>query len=223
MRILHHYPLCPFSRKIRLVMAEKALEVELRTVRFWEENDEFLRLNPGGFVPVLEEDNKAVVVGDYAILEYLDEAYPQHKGLTGRTLQERAEIRRLVHWFDGKFYHEVSQKVYGERVEKRLLKNGFPSTDIIREGLQNIQMHLDYIAWIVEQKSWLAGRNLTVADLTAAAHLSTLDYFGDVPWDKYPSTKDWYMKLKSRPTFRSLLEDIVAGHRRADHYPELDF
>ena len=168
MRILHHYPLCPFSRKIRLVMAEKALEVELRTVRYREENDEFLRLNPGGFVPVLEEDNKAVIIGDYAILEYLDEAYPQHKGLTGRTLQERAEIRRLVHWFDGKFYHEVSQKVYGERVEKRLLKNGFPSTDIIREGLQNIQMHLDYIAWIVSDDFvalkclWRSNRSLDI-------------------------------------------------------------
>lgn len=221
--MLHHYPLCPFSRKIRLVMAEKGLEVKLNLIRYWEENDEFLRLNPGGFVPVLEEENKAVIVGDYPILEYLDEAYPQHKGLTGRTLQERAEIRRLVHWFDIKFYQEVSKKVYGERVEKRLFKNGFPSIELIRDGLQNIQMHMDYIGWIVDQKGWLAGRNLTIADLTAAAHLSTLDYFGDVPWDKYPSTKDWYMKLKSRPTFRPLLEDIVAGHPRADHYSELDF
>jgi glutathione S-transferase len=223
MRVLHHYSLCPFSRKIRLILAEKNLDVQLNLVRYWEDNDQFLRLNPGGFVPVLEEDNKTVIVGDYAILEYLDEAYTQHKGLTGRTLPERAEIRRLVHWFDVKFYNEVSQKVYGERVEKRLLSKGFPSTEVIREGLQNIQMHMDYIAWLVDQKNWLAGRNMTVADLTAAAHLSTLDYFGDVPWDKYPSTKHWYMKIKSRPSFRSLLEDLVPGHRRANHYAELDF
>lgn len=223
MRVLHHYSLCPFSRKIRLILAEKNLDVQLNLVRYWEDNDQFLRLNPGGFVPVLEEDNKTVIVGDYAILEYLDEAYTQHKGLTGRTLPERAEIRRLVHWFDVKFYNEVSQKVYGERVEKRLLSKGFPSTEVIREGLQNIQMHMDYIAWLVDQKNWLAGRNMTVADLTAAAHLSTLDYFGDVPWEKYPSTKHWYMKIKSRPSFRSLLEDLVPGHRRANHYAELDF
>lgn len=223
MRVLHHYPLCPFSRKIRLVLAEKSLDVSLNLVRYWEDNDDFLRLNPGGFVPVLEEGNRVVVVGDYAILEYLDEAYTQHKGLTGRTLQERAEIRRMVHWFDVKFNQEVSQKVYGERVEKRLLKKGFPSTEVIREGLQNLQMHMDYIAWLVDQKNWLAGRNMSVADLTAAAHLSTLDYFGDVPWDKYPITKDWYMKIKSRPSFRSLLEDVVPGHRRVDHYSELDF
>lgn len=223
MRTLHHYPLCPFSRKTRLVLAEKNLDISLNLVRYWEESDDFLRLNPGGFVPVLEEENKLVVVGDYAILEYLDEAYTQHKGLTGRTLQERAEIRRMVHWFDVKFNHEVTQKVYGERVEKRLLKTGFPSTEVIRQGLQNIQMHMDYIAWLVDQKNWLASRSMSVADLAAAAHLSTLDYFGDVPWDKYPVTKDWYMKIKSRPSFRSLLEDLVPGHRRADHYSELDF
>lgn len=205
------------------MLAEKSLDFDLKLVRYWEESDDFLRLNPGGFVPVLEESNNAVIVGNYAITEYLDEAYPQHKGLSGRTLQERAEIRRLIHWFDVKFYQEVGRKIYSERVEKRLMKTGFPSSDMIRDGIHNLQMHLDYIAWIVEQKSWLAGRNLTIADLTAAAHLSMLDYFGDVPWEKYPATKDWYVKLKSRPTFRPLLDDLVAGHRRAEHYANLDF
>lgn len=223
MRTLYHFPLCPFSRKIRLVLSEKGLEYDLKTVRYWEESDDFLRLNPAGTVPVLEEDNRVLVVGDYPILEYLDEAYPQHKTLSGRTLYERAEIRRLIQWFDNKFYNEVSKKIYGERVEKRLFQNGFPAMDVIREGLHNIQMHLDYIAWIVDHKNYLAGGTLTIADLTAAAHLSSLDYFGDVPWDRYPSAKDWYVKIKSRPSFRSLLEDTVAGHRKAEHYTELDF
>jgi glutathione S-transferase len=222
-RILYHFPLCPFSRKTRLLLAEKGLSFELQQVRYWEESDEFLRLNPGGFVPVLEEENGVIIVGDYPILEYVNELYEQNKTLMGRSFQERAEVRRLIQWFDVKFYHEVSLKVYWERVEKRLWGQGFPSSSVIREGLHNIQMHLDYIAWIVEQKTWLAGSTLSMADLTAAAHLSSLDFLGDIPWERYPATKEWYMRIKSRPSFRPLLQDLVAGLRAAAHYDELDF
>lgn len=219
--LLHHYPLCVSCRKIRLQLGEHGLDFDLKIERYWEENEAFLNLNPAGSVPVLQDGNY-IVIGSYAISEYIEETYGQ-TNLLGRFPKERIEVRRLVEWFDKKFYAEVTSHVYGERVEYRLKNKSFPDAALIREGVQNLQMHLDYISWLVDQRNWLAGHYLTLADITAAAQLSTLDYFGDVSWNKYPSAKEWYARIKSRPSFQGLLADSIAGYRRADHYSDLDF
>ena len=49
------------------------------------------------------------------------------------------------------------------------------------------------------------------------------DYFGDVDWDRHPEAKEWYAKIKSRPSFRDLLADVVAGLAPAQNYGNLDF
>ena len=93
----------------------------------------------------------------------------------------------------------------------------------MREGYQNIKFHLDYIAYLAENRVWLAGNNLSIADFAAAAHLSSLDYIGDINWDKYPMVKDWYVRIKSRPSFRALLNDRVSGVVPPKYYADLDF
>jgi glutathione S-transferase len=85
-------------------------------------------------------------------------------------------------------------------------------------------VHLDYMTYLLEQHSWLAGKRLSMADLTAASHLSCLDYLGDVPWDDYPAVRDWYAVMKSRPGFRGLLADHLPGFPAPPpHYADLDF
>ena len=83
--------------------------------------------------------------------------------------------------------------------------------------------HLDYIGWLTERRNWLAGDHLSIADLAAAGHLSGLDYLGDVPWDDHPAAKEWYMRIKSRPSFRPLLTERMPSVTAARHYAELDF
>ena len=58
MNRLFHFPLSPFSRKVRLTLAEKRIEVELVEERYWEPNQDFLRRNPAGKVPVLRLNNR---------------------------------------------------------------------------------------------------------------------------------------------------------------------
>lgn len=221
MRRLYHMPLSPFCRKIRLVLAEKKIEVELVEERPWERRMEYLRLNPAGKVPLFRTDD--LVLGEStAIFEYIEEVQPDPPLLPKRPA-ERAEARRLVAWFDDKFHHEVTANLLYERVNKKLMKAGYPESDRIKAGLRNIKYHLDYIGWLIDQRRWLAGDQMTIADFAAAAQLSCLDYVGDVDWTRNQGLHDWYSKIKSRPAFRSILADLVPGFTPPQHYADLDF
>ncbi|MSO64201.1 MAG: glutathione S-transferase family protein [Alphaproteobacteria bacterium] len=222
MRTLYHFWLCPFSRKIRIVLGEKGLPFDLVFEKFWQRRDKFLRLNPAGQVPVLVEEDGRVFAESSAIGEYLDETHPD-RPLVGFDANARAETRRLVAWFDLKFHHEVTKNLLDEKLLKRFMGMGEPSSSAIRAGRANVKYHLDYIAYLVERRNWLAGEDFSLADIAAAAHLSCLDYLGDVPWDDYETAKDWYARIKSRPSFRPLLSDHIPGLAPPRHYADLDF
>ena len=222
MRTLYHLWLSPMSRKVRLVLGEKKLPFELRFERTWERRPEFLAMNPAGKVPVLEDEDGAVVADSYAIVEYLEERYPE-PSLLGKTAAERAETRRLAAWFDTLFDREVTSNLVNEKVFKKFLKMGQPDSEAIRRACENIRTHLDYIGQLAEQRNWLAGESVSLADLAAGAHLSACDYLGDVPWSKFPGAKTWYARLKSRPSFRPLLSDYIPGLPPPRNYADLDF
>jgi glutathione S-transferase len=222
MRLLHHLPLSPYCRKVRLVLAEKRLPFELRTERVWERREEYLRLNPAGTVPTLVEDTGLIIPDSGVICEYLEEAYPDNN-LLGETLAERVEVRRLVAWFDGSFARDVTRPLYGEKLLKRMSGRGNPDAGMLRAGYANLRGHLDYIGWLAETRRCLAGASWSLADFTAAAHLSVLDFAGDITWATCPSAKEWYARVKSRPSFRGILTDRVPGIEPPAHYGDLDF
>jgi glutathione S-transferase len=222
MRLLYHLPLSPYCRKVRLVLAEKRLPFELKVERVWERREGFLALNPAASVPVLEEDNGLAIPDSSVICEYLDEAYPD-TGLLGTTLGERVEVRRLVAWWDDRFDREVTRNLNGEKYYKRVSGLGHPDARALRTGYASLRTHLEYLGWLAETRKWLAGNVLSLADLAAAAHLSVLDYQGDVDWSVSPPARDWYARMKSRPSFRPLLADRVPGFTPPAHYADLDF
>ena len=221
MNTLYHYPLSPFSRKVRLSLAEKKIEVGLVEERYWEKDADFLRRNPAGKVPVLKMDGRTMS-DSTAICEYLEEVYPTPPLLPDAPL-DRLEARRLVGWFDDKFYQEVTLKLTGERVYRKVMGTGYPDSTNVKSGAKAIKYHLDYMAHLLEDRRWLAGNVMSLADFAAAAQLSCLDYTSDVDWNRHESVKDWYAKIKSRPAFRSILADEVPGFQPANHYADLDF
>lgn len=223
MRVLHHLPLSPFSRKVRLVLAEKRLPFELQLEKVWERRPEYLALNPANTVPMLIEENGLAIPDSGVICEYLEEAYPDAPPLLGATLAERVEVRRLLAWFDGKLAREVTANLLGEKFMKRLMGRGNPDGALLRTGYANLRDHMGYIGWLAEQRTWLAGATLSLADFAAAAHLSALDFASDVDWSVSPATRDWYARMKSRPSFRALLLDRVPGVMPPAHYADLDF
>jgi glutathione S-transferase len=173
-------------------------------------------------VPVLIEPDGTVLADANAIAEYLDEVH-REKLLLGLNPVDRAEVRRLVGWFDVKFNREVTENLVGEKLMKRLTRIGTPNSGAIRAGHANIGYHLDYIGYLVERRRWLAGDHFSLADIAAAAHLSAVDYLGDVPWDHHEPAKEWYARIKSRPSFRPLLADQIPGVPPPAHYADLDF
>ena len=224
-RTLHYFPLDPASRQVRLAMAEKKLPYEEVIERYYEGRPEFKVLNPSGLTPVLVEErdgDRIVVCEARAILEHLEETEPE-PALLPRDPARRAEARRLMQWFDRKFDFEVNAFLVHEKMEKRLLRLGSPDYAALRQGREGLRQHLTYIEGLAEERNWLAGGRLSLADIAAAAHLSIIDYFGDVPWRDFPAVKTWYMKIKSRPSFRPLLGDRQPGLAPAAHYADLDF
>jgi len=224
-RIVHHFPLDPASRLVRLALGEKRLAFGEVQERYWERNSQLPSLNPSGLTPVLVEidgGEPVVVCETWAVLEHLEESEPEPE-LIGRDAAERAETRRLLQWFDRKFNDEVNGLLLHEKMEKRLLGRGAPDHANLRAGRDALRVHLAYIEKLLEARDWLNGRRLSLADLAAAAHLSVIDYFGDIPWGDFRGVRTWYMKLKSRPCFRPLLADRWPGLTPAPHYDDLDF
>ena len=218
---LYHLPLSPFCRKVRLVLAEKKVEVELIEERYWEQSPEFLQKSPSGKIPILQLNGK-LLTESTPICEFLEELYPEPK-LMPESAEDRYEVRRLINWFDDKFYNEVTSKLLHERINKKIMKQGDPDSKNVMNGKRKIKYHFDYMTYLLERRRWLAGNTMTLADFTAAAHFSTLDYTKDVDWVESSTVKDWYAKIKSRPAFRGILADQISGFPPSDHYNDLDF
>ena len=229
MLTLFYHQLCPFSRYVRLILGEYGIEVRLVEERFWERREEFLLLNPAGQIPVLVADGQPAIPGASIIAEYIEETHTAEREnrLLPATPGERVEVRRLASWFNDKFHSEVSGPLVSERVFKRHMTveqgGGPPDTEAMRAARHNIRYHLAYIGWLVRTRDWLAGDRLSLADLAAAAHLSAADYLGDVPWTADEAAKNWYARVKSRPSFRTILADTLAGLPPAKSYADLDF
>jgi glutathione S-transferase len=230
MYTLFHHPFCPHSRFVRLALGEYGLDVELVQERVWERREAYLVLNPAGTTPLLTAEHAPAIPGAAIIGEYLDESYGA--GLTDRRLLPvnmagRIEVRRLMAWFNEKFYEEVSGPLVTERIYKRFMRSdeggGAPSTDALRAAKANVRYHLAYIGWLARSRNFLAGDILSYADLAAAAHLSAIDYMGDVPWNEDDAAKAWYARVKSRPSFRPLLSEWLAGIPASPTYVDLDF
>ncbi len=226
-KLLHH-PLCAFSRSIRLALSECGVEVELVEEKPWEWRQEFLEMNPAGTLPVFVLDVGEPIAGAYAISEWLSDTMDDRQVHAFEPFPgepaDRAEVRRLVDWFHHKFQEEVTDYLVVEKVFRRFgPQSAPPNMEAVRAGRNNLRYHLAYVGHLTETRSWLAGDAMSFADLAASAHLSTLDYLGEVPWEEFGAAKNWYALIKSRPSFRPLLKDRVAGFTPSETYADLDF
>ena len=226
MRTLLHMPLDPHSRKVRLILAEKGLATRLVETPPWTEHPDLMAHNPAGTIPVLIDDaptgSEIAVSPAGAISEYLDEAYREPL-LMPATSAGRAEVRRLCAWFDEKFEKEVNAALLRRRIDDNQQGRRAEDDDHRRVALEALSWHLDYISYLLEQRAWLAGEKLSIADLTAAAHFSANDYIGVMPWRDFPHLREWYRRMKSRPSMRPLLADRLDGTPPPPHYANPDF
>ncbi len=219
---LYQFPLCPFSRKIRLLMGEKNIAYEMVREDPWSASDMFWNLNPAGRTPVLVDAERELVLCDSrAIGEYFEEQSDKSPMING-TAQNRAEIRRLVALFDENFYTDVTAPLLQERMKKRIVLREPPDSRVLREAMKMAHGHLDYMDWLIDNRPWLAGATMSMADLAAAAQISVADYLGGIDWAGHEQTRGWYSVFKSRPSFRPLLTERMDVIRPPAHYAKLD-
>lgn len=220
---IYHYPLCPFSRKVRVALHEKQIPFHPTVEYFWERRDSFIKLNTMGTVPFLMGEPHTLISHSQTIIEFLEEAHPDLP-LMPQGPVERAEVRRICAWFDDKFYREVSEYILNDKVYKFFKTGVTPNASILKIARSNISYHLDYIEFLLSIKTWLGGNEFSIADITAACHISSLDYLSEIPWESNrPLFKEWYSVVKSRPSFREILLDYIPGFEPSKTYSLLDF
>ena len=220
---LHQFPLCPFSRKVRLLLGEKGVGYDLVRESPWERRDEFLDMNPAGQVPLMIDPARKILLMDsMAICEYLEETVEKASMING-TAVNRAEIRRLVAWFDTQFFQDVTAPLLGERMMKRIVTKESPDAKILREAMKAAERHLDYTDYLLDHHNWVAGATMSLADLAAAAQISVADYLGGIDWKGHEQTGRWYRGFKSRPSFRPLLSERMTGITPPKEYDDVDF
>jgi len=221
MVLLVHSNILPHCRKIRILMAEKRMLYVLKEETPWALSTDIKKINPAGELPVFIFDGN-IIAGNYAITEFLEETYTQNRLINGNN-KDRAETRRLIDWFDNKFYREVYQYIAGEKIYKRFALHQPPESKRIQTGINNLRFHLEYIDWMVERNNYLVSGGFSMADISAAAQLSIIDYLGDVPWEDFKNAKQWYSQIKSRPSFKEILNDRIKNIYPSTHYTNLDF
>ena len=224
--VLFHFAFDPGSRAVRLALGEARIDFSETPVRPWEDGCPVAAMNPSGMPPVLQVAEPVgrplTLCEPAAILGWLEERNSE-PFLLPADVAERAEVRRLLAWFERRFTDEVNAVLLYERMEKPLLRLGPPEARALRAGREALKAHLAMLEGLLARRDALAGRRISQADIVAAAHLSVLDYFGEVSWASYPGLKTWYMKLKSRPSFRPLLADRFPGVQSSAWYHDLDF
>ena len=226
MRTLYHWPLDPASRQARIALSETKVSFSLEPVDPWNPDPAFLGRVRESIPPALVEQTpsggEAVVAGARAICEYAHDGTKRHPLLSSDAL-ERAEARRLCDWFDIRFATDVGEAILGEKVERHMLGAGSPDPQVLREGRARLRDHLDYLEGLLSERDWLAGKRFSLADIAGAAHLSTLDFLGEIRWREREVLKGWYQRMKSRPSVQPLLEDRVRGVYPPRYYADVDF
>jgi len=214
MRRLVHIMMSPSCRVARLVLGEKRMTYGSE-----------ISLEATAHLPVLVEDDGTALSGMWAIIDHAEGLHPETP-LFPEDPDQRAEVLRLFDWAMTNFHEEITRRIVFEKASRGQtgsLANRPPSMETIRQGRIALAATLVMLGNLAEERGYLAGRDVSLADLALAAHLSALDYFGEIPWADNKPIAEWYMRMKSRPSFRTVLSDRIPGQPPAMHYAELDF
>ncbi len=220
---LYQFPLCPFSRKVRLLLGEKGVNYTLVTESPWEQRTGYRDISPTGQTPAMRNSESGVTLAhSSAICEYFEEVEAARPLMTGGATG-RAEIRRLVAWFDEQFYADVGAPLLLEKMLKRTVYRQSPDAGVLRGAMKAANTHLDMLSALLDHHSWIAGTAMTLADFAAAAHISVADYLGGIDWTGHDLVRDWYAAMKSRPSFRPLLDERMGVLQPPKHYADVNF
>ena len=198
MKLLHS-PTSPFARKVRIVAAEKKLELELEFADPWKPNPDLARANPLGKVPALIMDDGTSVFDSRVIVEYLDGLSPVHR-LIPDTSRDRISVKRWEAIADG-----LCDAAILARLEAVRLDQSESSARQITRQREKVGACIDEMARELGDREFCVGNALSLADIAAGCALGYLKFrYPDIMWETaHPSLARLYKKLSARPSFKA--------------------
>jgi glutathione S-transferase len=186
----------PFTRKVRVVLAEKKIEYEFEIDNPWDAATGVPARNPLGKVPVLVLDDGTTLFDSRVIVEFLDNASPLSRLLPSGN-RERIEVRRWEALADG-----VIDAAVLVRMEHRR-KPAQRSPEWIERQMGKVRAGLAAMDADLGDKPWCAGSVYTIADIAVGVCLAWLDFrFPDLDWRKdHANLARALAKLSERPSF----------------------
>jgi glutathione S-transferase len=192
----------------------------MERLEYWKDIDQICVMNPAGEIPILKTED-LIIVDSLNIIEYIAQKLDLKN--FDDDIRINCEIRRLNNWCNNKLYREVVKIFIDEKIIKPKIINSTPDTQIIRIARKNLIAHFQYFTTILKKREWIAKNSFCISDVVLSSHISVLDYLNEINWEKYPEIKQYYCIIKSQPSFRGILEDIIIGFTPPEHYLLLDF
>jgi glutathione S-transferase len=221
---LYHYPLCPFSRKVRFLISHFNIPCMLNDERFWERRESFLKMSPIGTVPLLVKKGSLFFPHSDLIVNHIIKNYDTDFSLIPEKEEDEVRVKSISTWFDEKFFHEVSKIFLYEKVIHTMKQDESPDVNSLNIARYNVHIHFEFLEFLLSQNAFLAGEKFTLADITAGAHISVLDYLSEIKWSNVSVLiKDWYSIVKSKIPFKDILLDRVPNIKPSITYEILDF
>lgn len=222
MMTLYHHPICPLSRQVRIYLKE--LDCQFSTIKedYWLRRKEFLQINPHGGVPTLVVDEENTISGVYPIIEYFVDSLEDFFFMPKNTFT-RAEIRKHIYWFNDALYRQVSKILIDEKIIRLMMRSGSPRSEFLKIAKKNLNSHFQHLTNLLKDQNYIVSDKISCADIAASSHVSVIDYFGEISWNQWPEIKNWYSLIKSRPGFKSILQDEIPGFSPPSHYAVIDF
>lgn len=197
---LYWHPFSIIPWRVRIAVREKGLvceETEVDIPRSAQRSEAFLRLNPFGQLPVLE-DGDLVICESIAILEYLEERYPNPR-LLPQDPAQRALVRQFMLW--GTDYWSPAWKMW---MAPRM-GQGDATAPSVEEGRAEMGRHLDILTERLGNNDWLAGA-YSLADVCYAPLVLVLDRveLGDLITER-SKIAAWVARLLARPAIKAAM------------------
>ena len=198
---LYDYPDCPFSQKVRVVLAEKDLEYETVFVdlrRGEQKTPDFLRLNPYGKVPVLVDDDE-VIYDSTVINEYLEDEYPLPHLMPEEDSQGRARVRLLEDYCDNSFIPPTTMLLAQLRKPE-----AERDTQRVEQAREELRRCLYYLRDRLDGHEYLVGNEFTLADVAFAPRMMVLGRLGFEFEPALAPVQAWIDRIRARPSVRAL-------------------
>ncbi|WP_434515417.1 glutathione S-transferase [Dechloromonas sp. ARDL1] len=186
----------PYTRKVRIVLAEKKIEYDFVVESPWTPGNKVADYNPLGKIPVLVLDDDTALFDSRVIVEYIDNVTPNNK-LFPAPNRERIEVKRWEALADG-----LCDAAVAALLERKRPANE-QSADWIDRQLAKVKRALAFMSEELDDKSFCMGTHISMADLALGTALGYLNFrFPEIAWQaSHPNLSKLYDKLMQRPAF----------------------